>query len=158
MAWEQLGESRKQISCIYVRNYTCLPTELFILHLLFFVVVPCFASSKCLLRRLHDKNGGDIYLAFNAHDYFVKVSLPPPPPKRRWLRVVSASSVYDTYANVLSATCCRLTTSFATLFPFWCNCICACYSSVGALKLHISMVLKQFYNRLRFPKPNWFLA
>jgi len=54
---------------------------------------------------------------------------------------------------------CRcLTTSFATLLPFWCNCICACYSSAGALKLHISMVLKQFYNRLRSPKPNWFLA
>lgn len=104
MAWEQLGQSRKQISCIYVRYYTCLSAELFILHLLFFVV-PCFASSKCFLRRLHDKNGGDVYLAFNAHDYFVKVSIPPPPPKRRWLRVVSVSSISGTYANVLASTC-----------------------------------------------------
>lgn len=39
--------------------------------------------------RLHDSSGEDIYLAFNAHDYFVKVPLPPPPVKRRWFRVVS---------------------------------------------------------------------
>jgi len=38
-------------------------------------------------------NGGDIYLGFNAHDYFVEVSIPPPPSKRRWLRMVSVSSV-----------------------------------------------------------------
>ncbi|KAL9273040.1 Isoamylase 3, chloroplastic-like protein [Drosera capensis] len=31
----------------------------------------------------HDKNGGDIYLAFNAHDYFVKAALPSPPRDRR---------------------------------------------------------------------------
>jgi hypothetical protein len=68
------------------------------------------------------------------------------------------SLLFLTHANVLAATCRCLTTSFATLLPFWCNCICACYSSAGALKLHISMVLKQFYNRLRSPKPNWFLA
>ncbi|KAJ6939511.1 isoamylase 3 [Populus alba x Populus x berolinensis] len=48
-------------------------------------------ESKFLAFTLHDKNGGDIYLAFNAHDYFVKVSIPPPPPKRRWLRVVDTN-------------------------------------------------------------------
>lgn len=48
-------------------------------------------ESKFLAFTLHDKNGGDIYLAFNAHDYIVKVSIPPPPPKRRWLRVVDTN-------------------------------------------------------------------
>ncbi|KAG5251014.1 isoamylase [Salix suchowensis] len=38
-------------------------------------------ESKFLAFTLHDKNGGDVYLAFNAHDYFVKVSIPPPPPR-----------------------------------------------------------------------------
>lgn len=39
--------------------------------------------------RLHDeKLGGDIYLAFNAHDYFVKVVIPSPPQKQQWHRVV----------------------------------------------------------------------
>lgn len=28
-------------------------------------------------------------MAFNAHDYFVKVAIPSPPPKRQWFRVVS---------------------------------------------------------------------
>lgn len=41
--------------------------------------------------RLHDGNGEDVYLAFNAHDYFVSVSLPSPPTKRKWFRVVSFS-------------------------------------------------------------------
>lgn len=41
--------------------------------------------------RLHDDNGEDVYLAFNAHDYFVNVSLPSPPTNRRWFRVVSFS-------------------------------------------------------------------
>jgi hypothetical protein len=135
LAWEQLGESRKQISCIYVRNYTCLPAELFILHLLFFVVVPCFASSKCLLRRLHDQNGGDIYLAFNAHDYIVKVSIPPPPPKRRWLRVVSVSSVSDT----CQCSCCYLSlfnyilcNSFAFLVQLYLCMLFVCWSTQTA--------------------------
>lgn len=48
-------------------------------------------ESKFLAFTLHDQNGGDIYLAFNAHDYIVKVSIPPPPPKRRWLRVVDTN-------------------------------------------------------------------
>ncbi|XP_022768373.1 isoamylase 3, chloroplastic isoform X2 [Durio zibethinus] len=45
-------------------------------------------DSKFLAFTLHDNSGGDIYLAFNAHDFFVKVSVPPPPPKRRWFRVI----------------------------------------------------------------------
>ncbi|KAL5779792.1 hypothetical protein ACOSQ2_010529 [Xanthoceras sorbifolium] len=48
-------------------------------------------ESKFLAFTLHDNNGADIYLAFNAHDIFVKVSLPPPPPKRRWFRVVDTN-------------------------------------------------------------------
>ncbi|KAH1125105.1 hypothetical protein GYH30_014633 [Glycine max] len=44
-------------------------------------------DSKFLAFTLHDKSGGDIYLAFNAHDYFVKVLLPAPPKKRNWFRV-----------------------------------------------------------------------
>ncbi|OMP01291.1 hypothetical protein COLO4_12004 [Corchorus olitorius] len=46
-------------------------------------------ESKFLAFTLHDQSGGDIYLAFNALDYFVKVSIPPPPPKRHWCRVIS---------------------------------------------------------------------
>ncbi|KAL9270090.1 Isoamylase 3, chloroplastic-like protein [Drosera capensis] len=45
-------------------------------------------ESKFLAFTFHDKNGGDIYLAFNAHDYFVKAALPSPPRDRRWFRVV----------------------------------------------------------------------
>ncbi|CAK7347191.1 unnamed protein product [Dovyalis caffra] len=48
-------------------------------------------ESKFLAFTLHDKNSGDIYLAFNAHDYFVEVSIPPPPSKRCWLRVVDTN-------------------------------------------------------------------
>ncbi|KAH9690568.1 isoamylase 3 [Citrus sinensis] len=48
-------------------------------------------DSKFLAFTLHDNNGADIYLAFNAHDFFVKVSLPPPPPKRQWFRVVDTN-------------------------------------------------------------------
>ncbi|CAL5384036.1 unnamed protein product [Camellia sinensis] len=39
----------------------------------------------------HDKNGGDIYLAFNAHSYFIEVALPSPPQKRHWFRVVDTN-------------------------------------------------------------------
>lgn len=42
------------------------------------------------LCRLHDSNGEDIYLAFNAHDYFIEVYIPPPPIKRKWFSVVSS--------------------------------------------------------------------
>ncbi|XP_057470073.1 LOW QUALITY PROTEIN: isoamylase 3, chloroplastic [Actinidia eriantha] len=49
------------------------------------------AESKFLAFTFHDKNGGDIYLAFNAHDYFVKVAIPSPPQKRRWFRVVDTN-------------------------------------------------------------------
>lgn len=39
--------------------------------------------------RVHDHNsGGDIYLAFNAHDYFVDAVIPPPPHHKCWNRVV----------------------------------------------------------------------
>ncbi|XP_058221329.1 isoamylase 3, chloroplastic isoform X2 [Rhododendron vialii] len=48
-------------------------------------------ESKFLAFTLHDKDGGDIYLAFNAHDYNVKTAMPSPPQNRRWFRVV------DTY-------------------------------------------------------------
>ncbi|GMN35239.1 hypothetical protein TIFTF001_005188 [Ficus carica] len=48
-------------------------------------------ESKFLAFTLHDSSGEDIYLAFNAHDFFVKVSIPPPPAKRRWFRVVDTN-------------------------------------------------------------------
>ncbi|XP_057424761.1 isoamylase 3, chloroplastic isoform X2 [Lotus japonicus] len=47
-------------------------------------------DSKFLAFTLHDRSGGDIYLAFNAHDYFVKAPLPTPPTKR-WHRVVDTN-------------------------------------------------------------------
>ncbi|KAJ1420148.1 Glycosyl hydrolase, all-beta [Sesbania bispinosa] len=47
-------------------------------------------DSKFLAFTLHDKSGGDIYLALNAHDYFVKVLLATPPTKR-WFRVVDTN-------------------------------------------------------------------
>ncbi|KAF8411410.1 hypothetical protein HHK36_003959 [Tetracentron sinense] len=49
-------------------------------------------ESKFLAFTLHDDNlGGDIYLAFNAHDYFIKAIIPSPPQKRRWFRVVDTN-------------------------------------------------------------------
>ncbi|KAL3830402.1 hypothetical protein ACJIZ3_019204 [Penstemon smallii] len=48
-------------------------------------------ESKFLAFTLHDENGGDIYVAFNAHDYFVKATVPLPPQGRRWLRVVDTN-------------------------------------------------------------------
>ncbi|XP_052201670.1 isoamylase 3, chloroplastic isoform X2 [Diospyros lotus] len=48
-------------------------------------------ESKFLAFTLHEKNGGDIYLAFNAHNYSVKVAIPPPPQTRRWFRVVDTN-------------------------------------------------------------------
>ncbi|KAJ0024098.1 hypothetical protein Pint_08390 [Pistacia integerrima] len=47
-------------------------------------------ESKFLAFTLHDNDGADIYLAFNAHNFFVKVSIAPAPPKRHWFRVYSA--------------------------------------------------------------------
>ncbi|KAK6246015.1 hypothetical protein SCA6_009105 [Theobroma cacao] len=48
-------------------------------------------DSKFLAFTLHDNSGGDIYLAFNAHDYCVKVSIPPPPQRRQWCHVVDTN-------------------------------------------------------------------
>uniref|UniRef100_A0A1D1Z135 isoamylase n=1 Tax=Anthurium amnicola TaxID=1678845 RepID=A0A1D1Z135_9ARAE len=49
-------------------------------------------ESKFLAFTLHDEEfGGDIYLAFNTHDYFVKVVIPSPPHKRCWHRVVDTN-------------------------------------------------------------------
>ncbi|GLT73053.1 hypothetical protein SLA2020_449390 [Shorea laevis] len=50
-------------------------------------------DSKFLAFTLHDNNGGDIYLAFNAHDFFVRVPIARPPGKRSWFRVVDTSLV-----------------------------------------------------------------
>nr|XP_043614730.1 isoamylase 3, chloroplastic isoform X1 [Erigeron canadensis] len=54
-------------------------------------------ESKFIAFTLHDGDEGDIYLAFNAHDYFVKVPIPSPPQTRRWFRVVDTNleSPYD---------------------------------------------------------------
>ncbi|XP_019175308.1 PREDICTED: isoamylase 3, chloroplastic isoform X2 [Ipomoea nil] len=48
-------------------------------------------ESKFLAFTLHDGNGGDIYLAFNAHHYSVAAALPLPPKNRHWYRVVDTT-------------------------------------------------------------------
>ncbi|KAI9106702.1 hypothetical protein K1719_022230 [Acacia pycnantha] len=48
-------------------------------------------DSKFLAFTLHDKGGRDMYLAFNAHEFSVKVMLPPAPTKRSWFRVVDTN-------------------------------------------------------------------
>ncbi|CAI9259742.1 unnamed protein product [Lactuca saligna] len=48
-------------------------------------------ESRFIAFTLHDDDEGDIYLAFNAHDYFVQVPIPSPPLKRRWFRVVDTN-------------------------------------------------------------------
>ncbi|KAG7024561.1 Isoamylase 3, chloroplastic, partial [Cucurbita argyrosperma subsp. argyrosperma] len=50
-----------------------------------------YALKISSIYRLHDGNGEDVYLAFNAHDYFVSVSLPSPPTNRKWFRVVDTN-------------------------------------------------------------------
>ncbi|XP_026660980.2 isoamylase 3, chloroplastic isoform X2 [Phoenix dactylifera] len=50
------------------------------------------SESKFLAFTFHDdKLGGDIYLAFNAHDYLVKAVIPSPPQKQQWHRVVDTN-------------------------------------------------------------------
>ncbi|PKA50791.1 Isoamylase 3, chloroplastic [Apostasia shenzhenica] len=49
-------------------------------------------ESRFLAFTIHDDNfGGDIYVAFNAHDYFVKTVVPSPPNGKRWHRVVDTN-------------------------------------------------------------------
>ncbi|KAK2995341.1 hypothetical protein RJ640_006561 [Escallonia rubra] len=48
-------------------------------------------ESKFLAFTLHDNNGGDLYIALNAHDSFVKVAMPSPPQNRHWYRVVDTN-------------------------------------------------------------------
>ncbi|XP_050203560.1 isoamylase 3, chloroplastic isoform X1 [Mercurialis annua] len=49
------------------------------------------SESKFLAFTLHESNGADIYLAFNAHNYFVKAAIPPAPSKRSWFRVADTN-------------------------------------------------------------------
>ncbi|KAG6472646.1 hypothetical protein ZIOFF_070120 [Zingiber officinale] len=49
-------------------------------------------ESKFLAFTLHDDQfGGDIYVAFNAHDYSVKVTVPSPPQNKQWHRVIDTN-------------------------------------------------------------------
>ncbi|ONM55618.1 isoamylase-type starch debranching enzyme3 [Zea mays] len=49
-------------------------------------------DSKFLAFTIHDhSSGGDIYLAFNAHEYFVDAVIPPPPHHKSWSRVVDTN-------------------------------------------------------------------
>lgn len=49
-------------------------------------------ESKFLAFTIHDHNsGGDIYLAFNAHDYSVDAVIPPAPQQKHWNRVVDTN-------------------------------------------------------------------
>ncbi|XP_057533480.1 isoamylase 3, chloroplastic isoform X2 [Amaranthus tricolor] len=49
------------------------------------------SESKFLAFTLHGEKGDDIYLAFNAHDYFVEVAIPSPPQNKDWFRVVDTN-------------------------------------------------------------------
>lgn len=51
------------------------------------------ATSRFIAFTLHDggRGGGDLYAAFNAHDFPVEVDLPPPPAGKRWARVVDTN-------------------------------------------------------------------
>lgn len=50
-------------------------------------------DSRFLAFSLHEGKygGGDLYIAFNAHDYFVKSVVPPPPSGKCWYRVVDTN-------------------------------------------------------------------
>lgn len=50
-------------------------------------------DSLFLAYTLHDcgQGGGDLYIAFNQHDFFVDASLPPPPGGKSWHRVVDTN-------------------------------------------------------------------
>ncbi|KAK8951438.1 hypothetical protein KSP39_PZI003042 [Platanthera zijinensis] len=49
-------------------------------------------ESKFIAFTLHDDIfGGDIYVAFNAHDYVVKIAIPSPPKEKSWHRVVDTN-------------------------------------------------------------------
>lgn len=50
-------------------------------------------DSRFLAFSLHEGKygGGDLYVAFNAHDYFVKSVVPPPPSGKCWYRVVDTN-------------------------------------------------------------------
>jgi len=56
----------------------------------------CVCECAC---RLHARSGADIYLAFNAHDYFIKALLPTPPQTRKWVRVVRFS-IFGAYPKI----------------------------------------------------------
>lgn len=48
-------------------------------------------ESKFLAFTLHGEHGRNIYLAFNAHEYFVQVPIPSPPQNKQWFRVVDTN-------------------------------------------------------------------
>ncbi|GIL83908.1 hypothetical protein Vretifemale_12634 [Volvox reticuliferus] len=48
-------------------------------------------ESRFLAFTLHHGEAGDIYAAFNAHSFSVAVSLPRPPPGRKWCRLVDTN-------------------------------------------------------------------
>ena len=50
-------------------------------------------TSKFLAFTLHDRGQGcgDLYVAFNAHEFYVDAALPPPPHGKRWARIVDTN-------------------------------------------------------------------
>ncbi|XP_073122191.1 isoamylase 3, chloroplastic isoform X2 [Henckelia pumila] len=48
-------------------------------------------ESKFIAFTLRDENDGHVYVAFNAHDYFVEAVIPTPPGERQWYRVVDTN-------------------------------------------------------------------
>lgn len=49
------------------------------------------SNMKIFLTILHGEHGRNIYLAFNAHEYFVLVPIPSPPQNKQWFRVVDTN-------------------------------------------------------------------
>jgi isoamylase len=50
-------------------------------------------TSKFLAFTLHDRGlgGGDLYIAFNAHEFYVDAALPSPPHGKAWYRIVDTN-------------------------------------------------------------------
>ncbi|KNA12198.1 hypothetical protein SOVF_128120 isoform A [Spinacia oleracea] len=49
------------------------------------------SESRFLAFTLHSEKGEDVYLAFNAHDFFVQAAIPSPPQNKQWCRVVDTN-------------------------------------------------------------------
>jgi hypothetical protein len=102
--------------------------------------------------RIHDHNsGGDIYLAFNAHEYVVDAVIPPPPHHKSWSRVVwnlsdPAKCLYRVICRLYRVICCSkviiLCTEIFDLVVTWSGYLYCCFY----LSLSISSSVWLAYN------------